>query len=116
MCTDESALDIEFLRTIDYAAKTFQLCDANGDGLDYTGYTIDADARRTPDSEVAFAMGVAWVDEATGLYSITRTDTETAAMEIGEYGYDVVVTTALGVRLPPVATGKVTVRNVYTQS
>lgn len=116
MCTDESALDIEFLRTIDYAAKTFQLCDANGDGMDYTGYTIDGDARKTPDSEVAFSMGVTWVDAPTGLYQITKTDTETAAMEIGEYGYDVVVTTALGIRLPPVATGKVTVRNVYTQS
>ena len=116
MCTDESAQDIEFLRTIDYAAKTFQLCDANGDGQDFTGATIESDARKTPDSAVAFEMGVSWQDETTGLYKISRTAAETAAMEVGEYGYDVVVTTALGVRLPPVATGKVTVRNVYTQS
>jgi hypothetical protein len=37
-------------------------------------------------------------------------------MTIGDYIYDVVLTNGSGIRLPPVFTAKVFVRNVCTQS
>jgi hypothetical protein len=117
-CTDPSKLDITFIRGIDFVATQYQLCDANGQGIDYTGYTIDADARRTPDAALAFSMGVSWVDASTGTYQIAKTDTDTTALATGEYGYDVVLTTPApaSLRLPPVFSAKVKVVNNYTQS
>ena len=117
-CTDNSKLNITFIRGIDFVAKQFQLADANGDGIDYTNYTIDADARKTPDSPLAFTMGISWVNASTGTYKITKTDTDTAALTIGEYGYDVVLTSPApaSLRLPPVLTAKVSVVKNYTQS
>lgn len=115
-CTDNSKLDITFIRGIDFVAKQFQLADANGEGIDYTGYSIDSDARKTPDSPLAFAMGVSWVNAATGTYEIAKNYGDTAALSVGEYGYDVVLTTPGGLRLPPVVTAKVSVVNNYTQS
>lgn len=115
-CSPTAKLDVTFLRTIDFVAVQYQLCDANGEGIDYTGYTIDADARKTVDSALAFTMGVSWVDASTGTYQIAKTDTETADLVVGDYIYDVVLTTGGGVRLPPVFTAKVFVKNVCTQS
>ncbi len=117
-CSPTANLDVTFLRTIDFVAVQYQLTDANGAPIDYTGYTIDADARKTPDSPLAFTMGASWVDASTGTYQIARTDVETAAMPVGEYLYDVVLTTPApaSLRLPPVFTAKVFVKNVCTQS
>lgn len=115
-CSPTAKLDVTFLRTIDFVAVQYQFTDANGAAINYTGYTIDADARKTPDSPLAFTMGISWVDASTGTYQIAKTDTETADLVVGEYTYDVVLTTAGGVRLPPVFTANVTVKNVCTQS
>lgn len=115
-CADISALNITFLRNIDFVATQYQLCDEDGNAIDYTGYTIDADARKDVDSALAFTMGISWVDASTGTYQIAKTDTETAAMTVGDYIYDVVLTNASSIRLPPVFTAKVFVRNVCTQS
>ena len=117
-CSTPAKADITFIRGIDFVATQYQLCDANGEGIDYTGYTIDADARKTPDSPLAFTMGVSWVSAATGTYQIAKTDIDTTALAIGEYGYDVVLTSPApaSLRLPPVVTAKVKVVNNYTQS
>lgn len=117
-CSDPSKLDITFIRGIDFVATQYQLCDANGKGIDYTGYGIDADARRTPNSPLAFTMGISWVDASTGTYQIAKTDVETTDLAVGEYGYDVVLTSPApaSLRLPPVFSAKVTVVNNYTQS
>lgn len=117
-CSTPAKADITFIRGIDFVATQYQLCDANGEGIDYTGYTIDADARKTPDSPLAFTMGISWVNAATGTYQIAKTDTDTAALAIGDYGYDVVLTSPApaSLRLPPVVTAKVKVVNNYTQS
>jgi len=115
-CADISNLNVTFLRNIDFQAVQYQLCDEDGNPLNYSGYTIDADARKDVDSTLAFSMGISWVDASTGTYQITKTDTETAAMTIGDYISDVVLVNGSGIRLPPVFTAKVFVRNVCTQS
>jgi hypothetical protein len=115
-CADISNLNVTFLRNIDFVAVQYQLCDEDGNPIDYTGYTIDADARKDVDSALVFTMGISWVDASTGTYQIAKTDTETAAMTIGDYIYDVVLTNGSSIRLPPVFTAKVFVRNVCTQS
>jgi hypothetical protein len=115
-CADISNLNVTFLRNIDFQAVQYQLSDEDDNPIDYSGYTIDADARKDVDSTLAFSMGISWVDASTGTYQITKTDTETAAMTIGDYIYDVVLVNGSGIRLPPVFTAKVFVRNVCTQS
>jgi hypothetical protein len=117
-CSNPDLANITFIRGIDFVAVQFQLCDANGEGIDYTGYSIDADARKTVNGPLAFTMGISWVSAATGTYKIAKTDTDTAALAIGEYGYDVVLTSPApaSLRLPPVVTAKVKVVNNYTQS
>ena len=115
-CSPRANLDVTFLRTIDFVAVEYQLTDANGEGIDYSGYTIDADARKTVDGSLAFSMGIQWVNAATGTYQIAKNNTDTAALAVGDYIYDVVLTTGGGVRLPPVFTANCYVRNVCTQS
>lgn len=104
-----------FLRGIDYGPKYYQLCDENGNPIDYTGYTIDAEFRKTPDSSDFYSMGVTWDDASIGKFQVARTNVQTTAMVVGDYGFDVVVTSGGGVKYPPVLTAKVRVRNVYTQ-
>ena len=117
-CSTPAKADITFIRGIDFVATQYQLCDANGEGIDYTGYSIDADARKTPDSPLALTRAKSWFSAATGTYQIAKTDVDTTALAIGEYGYDVVLTSPApaSLRLPPVVTAKVKVVNNYTQS
>jgi hypothetical protein len=114
-CLNSIKADLVFVRGIDFLPVEFQLCDEDEDPIDYTGYTIESEARLSVDSAVAFTMGVSWVNAAIGLYRISKTGSQTLSCDVGKYGYDVVLVTSGGVRLPPVVTAKVRVVNNFTQ-
>tara|TARA_R110000796_G_scaffold199418_2_gene315607 strand:+ start:249 stop:581 length:333 start_codon:yes stop_codon:yes gene_type:complete len=76
-------------------ARTFEVSEA-GVALDITGYTFAAQVREHFHSTDSTAFTTQIVDGPTGLFSISLTDTVTAAMTYGKQYYDIVMTDVAG--------------------
>lgn len=98
--------------------RTFTIRDENNavpSGL--ATATITMTARDSYDTEVISvdtAGGEITANGTTGEVTVSIDDADTAAIKTGQYGYDVEVLSAAGVRLTPVL-GTLTVRNDYSR-
>ena len=87
---------------IDHGATfrtTLTINDANGSALNLTGFTVIAQIRKSPSSSTSVSFTAAFAsDRTTGQITISLTDTQTTAIEAGRYNYDVLITSAGGVK------------------
>ena len=86
--------------TIDAQAdfgRSFEVSEA-GVALDITGYTFAAQVREHFHSTDSTAFTTAIVDAPLGLFNISLTDVQTAAMTSGKQYYDIVMTDATGAK------------------
>lgn len=75
--------------------KTFQLFDSNGEAVDLTGATVDAEIW-TAGKHIKLAdFTVSWVDRAIGKFKLNLSDTVTFGLPKNGY-YDIKVTDANG--------------------
>lgn len=90
---------------------TFNVLNSNSAPLDLTGYTANAkfkaDISASDDSAVAFST--AYANAANGSVTISLTPTQTSAMQVGKYVYDVAITNNSTSFKTRIVEGKITV-------
>ena len=67
---------------------TVDVTDSAGDVLNLSGYTADAQIRKTYSSSTVSATFATSISEAVGQVTLTLTDTQTTALSAGRYVYD----------------------------
>ncbi len=84
--------------------KTFTWKDENGVGIDITNYSIRMQVRPTKEASTILLDldngakgGIAITDAANGIFKITRSAAQTAALETGAYAYDLEMEDVAGV-------------------
>lgn len=75
--------------------KTFQLFDSNGDAVDLTSATVEAEIWLEHKKSKLADFTVTWVDQSIGKFNLNLSDTITSAMLQTGY-YDIKVTDANG--------------------
>lgn len=66
--------------------------------LDITGYSFAGSIRERSQSTTSVDFTTTITDASHGKFSLTLTDTQTAAMKPGDYEYDVVMTDTAGTK------------------
>ena len=95
---------------------TVTVTDSTGSALNLTGYTHAAQIRKSYDSTSAtVAFTTATTDATGGKFTLTLTNTQTAAIPHGRYVYDAVITQTSGGTKTRVVEGIVTVNPRVTQ-
>lgn len=78
-------------RGITMVEQEFQFLDFNKQPLDYTGYTLAAQARQGVDESLFIDLEPEWIDASIGSWKFPeKTPVETDAMSVGNYYYEVV--------------------------
>ena len=83
--------------------------DSNGDVANLTGYTGAGQIRKTYSSSTATNFGVTITNAASGLLTLTLSNTVTNAMKSGRYVYDVEITKTANGEKTRVVEGQVTI-------
>lgn len=95
---------------------TVTVTDSTGSALNLTGYTHAAQIRKSYDSTSAtVAFTTATTDASNGKFTLSLTNTQTAAIPHGRYVYDAVITQTSGGTKTRVVEGIVTVNPRVTQ-
>jgi len=78
---------------------TVTVNDSAGTALDLSGYTAQAQVRKSYDSSTATNMTTTFhVVRTTGKITLTLTDTQTTALEWGRYVWDLLITSSGGTK------------------
>ena len=94
---------------------TVTVTDSTGSALNLTGYTHAAQIRKSYDSTSAtVAFTTTTTDASNGKFTLSLTNTQTAAIPHGRYVYDAVITASGGTKTR-VVEGIVTVNPRVTQ-
>ena len=94
---------------------TVTVTDSTGSALNLTGYTHAAQIRKSYDSTSAtVAFTTATTDASGGKFTLSLTNTQTAAIPHGRYVYDAVITSGAGSKTR-VVEGIVTINPRVTQ-
>lgn len=83
--------------------------------LNLTGYTVDSDIKEITDDVQVETFTAALTDAANGVFTLTLTPAETAALDTGRYGYDISLTSSTGARYYWL-TGVATVQRTYSRN
>lgn len=80
-------------------STTVTVTDVDQSALDLTNYSVEAQIRKTYESltSVSFTTTIS-ASPTTGLIDLELTPTQTAALEPGRYVYDLVITSAGGIK------------------
>lgn len=95
--------------------RTFTWTDEAGTPIDITGWTIQADVRKSVSGAYIFSLGASITDGASGAFQFLISDETTDTLQAGSYKYDVVFEKTDGTRTDPVIGGHVIVSGVYSQ-
>ena len=76
---------------------TVDVTDNAGAVLDMTGYTAEAQMRKTYESSTIGATFTTAITAADGKVTLSLTDTETSAISAGRYVYDLNITSSGGI-------------------
>lgn len=95
--------------------KAFTWTDSASVAIDLTGWTINADVRRSANSGVVFDLGANITSAAAGQFAFDITDEVTQTLPEGKYKYDVIFDKDDGTRSEPVMKGTLTVEQVISQ-
>lgn len=104
--------------TIDQGAtynNVINVTDANGAGIDLTGYTARSEMRKSYYSSTAYPFTLSFINAATGSISMVMSAANTAILSPGRYVYDVELEDALG-NISRIFEGIVTVLPNVTKS
>lgn len=85
--------------TIDQGAtynNTINVTDANGVGIDLTGYTARSEMRKSYYSTTSYPFTLTFINAALGSISMVMSAANTANLSPGRYVYDVELEDALG--------------------
>jgi hypothetical protein len=83
--------------------------------VDLTGYQIDADVKRLSDDLEVTTFFYTIIDASNGLFQLSLPPSTTTSLGVGQYGYDVSLTSGGGERYYWV-TGLVTVQRTYSRN
>jgi hypothetical protein len=111
-----ATLDFTIYQGITFGPVLINCLDAADAAVDITGWTLQADVRRTlQDGVVEFNLGASITNGATGEITLTLTDEETDLLDAGSYVWDLVLENLSGQRLGPFAVGRVRVKPVSSR-
>jgi hypothetical protein len=105
MALTPASLYLRLYRGADFAA-VITCQDSAGNAVDLTGYTIVAQARRTPSGTLVKDLAPVISDAAAGEITSTLTAADTLAIPAGEYVWDMFVEDNAGFRSGPYVAGK----------
>ena len=77
-------------------STSINLTDADENVVSLTGYTANAQLRKTYTSSNSVSFGIA-LEQSNGIVTLSLTDTQTANIVAGRYVYDVIVTSPTSV-------------------
>jgi hypothetical protein len=104
--------------TIDQGAtynNIINVTDANGAGLDLTGYTVRSEMRKSYYSTTYYPFSLSFINAANGSISMVMSAANTASLSPGRYVYDVELEDNLG-NISRIFEGIVTVLPNVTKS
>ena len=87
---------------------------SNGQALDLTGYTVASQMRKSYQSSTAYNFTASIYNAATGKVRLQLSDTQSSAIPVGRWLYDVEITSPSGTKTR-VVEGIVTVSPQITQ-
>jgi hypothetical protein len=96
--------------------RSFIWKDEAGTPINMTGWSVEADVRKTTSSALAFTLGASITDASGGEFEFDISDEDTKALQAGTYYYDVIFDKGDGTRTEPVMSGSVTVTGIYSQA
>lgn len=103
-------------RGITMVEREFQYVGENDVPIDYTGTTLESQARMGFDESLFIDLEPEWVDATLGKWKFPEKDpTETFALIEGTYYYDVVIVWGDGTRDEPSLMGEVIVQPINTR-
>ena len=73
-------------------SENFELSQLGGTPTNLTGFTVQSQMRKHPDSSTAYNFAVGITSAADGKLTLSMTDTVTKTIKPGRYMYDVVLT------------------------
>ena len=73
-------------------SENFELSQLGGTPTNLTGFTVQSQMRKHPDSSTAYDFAVGITSAADGKLTLSMTDTVTKTIKPGRYMYDVVLT------------------------
>lgn len=108
-------IDLSIDRGVRFGPVTLTCLDGSNVAVDLTGYTAYAQVRDRPTGGLVFDLEPEISDPGAGIITISKTQAQTDAMSDGiNYGWDLMLEDAAGVRTGPYFAGKVAVRTRYT--
>jgi len=117
MSTTPYNLPLNIIKGISYGPVIFNFKQEDTTAFDLTGgWKVFAYARKNQDARTKIDLNPVITDAAGGEVQIQFSDEQTLAMLGGEYGWDMVLETPLGVRLGPYFEGKLKVKSIYTHA
>lgn len=115
MSPDPVDLPLKIRRGIAYGPLKIVCRDANHDPVPLTNYTVAAVARPEIGSTTNIDLEPAITNAAAAEITIDLDVIETGYFPLGDYVYDLILTTPGGVRLPPVIGGNLRVIDTVTR-
>ena len=94
-------------------SENLELLQINGTPTDITGFTLESQVRKHPDSSTAYNFTVGITSSTEGKITLSMDDTITSTIKPGRYLYDVMITKASNEKLIAVE-GQVLVRSGVT--
>ena len=94
-------------------SENLELLQINGTPTDITGFTLESQVRKHPDSSTAHNFTVGITSSTEGKITLSMDDTITSTIKPGRYLYDVMITKASNENLIAVE-GQVLVRSGVT--
>lgn len=115
MSPDPVDLPIKIRVGIRYGPLVIVCRDANHDPVPLTSYTVAAVARPEVGSTSNIDLEPAITNAAAGEITIDLSVVDTGYFPVGDYVYDLILTTPGGVRLPPLIGGNLRVIDTVTR-
>lgn len=115
MSPDPVNVPLKIRRGIRYGPLVLVCRDANHDPVPLTSYTVAAVARPETESTTKIDLEPAITNAAAGEITIDLSIIDTGYFPVGEYVYDLILTTPGGVRLSPVIGGNLRVIDTVTR-
>jgi|TARA_B100000035_G_scaffold274215_1_gene250466 hypothetical protein len=94
-------------------SENLELLQINGTPTDITGFTLESQVRKHPDSSTAYNFTVGITSSTEGKITLSMDDTITSSIKPGRYLYDVMITKTNNEKLIAVE-GQVLVRSGVT--
>lgn len=115
MSPDPVNVPLKIRRSVAFGPLKIVCLDANEDPVPLTSYTVAAVARPEVESTTNIDLEPSITNAAAGEITISLDVVDTGYLPVGEYVYDLILTTPGGVRLPPVIGGNLRVIDTVTR-